>query len=64
MRDIFYLNIILEAITSNNQDIAALIPAEYYCFKSSTTATVLAAIVSPFMAGLDNTNRFNLAKRK
>ena len=47
---------------SNNQDIAALIPTEYSCFKSSTTATVLAAIVNPFRADLDNTNRFNFAK--
>ena len=49
---------------SNNQDIAALTPTELSCFKSSTTATVLAAIVNPFKAGLDNVfKNFNLANK-
>ena len=52
-------------MTSNNQDIEALIPTEKSCFNNSTTATVLAAIVSTFNAGLDNdSKKFNLTNKK
>ena len=52
-------------MTSNNQDIEALIPTGKSCFNNSTTATVLAAIVNPFKAGLDNdSKKFNLANKK
>ena len=52
-------------MTSNNQDIEALIPTEKFCFNNSTTATVLAAIAKPFKVGLDNdSKKFNLANKK
>lgn len=59
------MKILLEAITSNNQDIPALIPTEYSCLAISTTAIVLAAIVNPLMAGFDkDSKKFNIDNKK